>query len=148
MAINKVREQQSDWLVMVDNDQTCPQLLDIVAEANAAQLDVVNVACAIPAPENNQAVGINVQFCASGERVGNFSRIQLGGSGVMMIRSNVWSLMPSPLFIWDDVSGEDYNFCRMATASGFKLWTHGILAGHLKTVDITGLVSGIRPQPK
>ena len=137
MAITKAKETNVDWLVQIDNDQSCPQLLDILCEADAARLDIVSVACGA---EISGSVRLNVQLDPSGERNGNFLRIVQGGSGVLLLRRSVWERIPAPLFVWDDNLGEDVRFCQVASASGFKLWTHTSLAAHFHSVDLTSLV--------
>ena len=138
MAIAKAKELNADWLVQIDNDQSCPQLLNILSEADAARLDIVSVACG--GWSDNGSVVLNVQVIPNGERIGNFMRISRGGSGLLLIRRNVWDRIPAPLFVWDDVQGEDINFCALASASNFKLWTHVSLADHFHSTNLTAQV--------
>jgi hypothetical protein len=142
LAVDKAREAQADWLIQIDNDQTVNSPLDILAEANAASFDIVSVSCGILTAEG--AFRPNCDFAA--ETVGNFRRVTAAGAGVLLIRSAVWQKFPpkAALFEWSAAAGEDVHFCRLAQSAGFKLWTHASLAGHLKTVDLTPFLQGVR----
>jgi hypothetical protein len=132
------RAKQVDWLVQIDNDMTCPAVLSILTEANTAGLDIVSVAAGMIRSENVFKVNVSTPM----ERCGNFSRVNHAGAGILMIRSSVWSkLSGAPLFVWDNEVGEDGYFCRLANAADFKVWAHDRLAGHLKTTDITALLT-------
>jgi hypothetical protein len=140
-AIDKARAAQAAWLVMFDNDMTCNDPLGILAEAEAQSLDVVSVSAGISKAEGTYQP--NVDF--AGERRGNFMRVSNAGAGVLMIRSSVWSKLPNaPLFLWTAGCGEDVYFCQLVQAAGFRVWTHASLAGHLKTVDLSSLLCGVR----
>lgn len=141
VAIDKAREQQADWLIQIDNDMVCNDPLGILAEADALALDIVAVSAGISKAEGSYQPNVDL----AGERKGNFMRVSNAGAGVLMLRSSVWQKMPkAPLFVWSSEVGEDVYFARLAQAMGFTIWTHASLAGHLKTVDITSLLPGIR----
>jgi hypothetical protein len=142
LAVDRARERQVDWLVMLDNDVTCPNLLNILGEADSAGLDVVSVAYGINIGDGNAANhSFSVTLVDPREQCGNFLRINNCGAGVLMIRRTVWEkLATAPLFQWTQECGEDVYFARLVQAAGFKLWTHSSLAGHLHTTDITALV--------
>ena len=142
LAIEKAREKRADWCIQIDNDVTCNDPLDILAEADKAGLDIVTVSLGISKAEGTYQPNVDL----TGERCGRFMRVSNAGAGVLMIRSSVWGKLPSnaSLFLWTADCGEDVFFCRIAQGLGFKLWTHASLAGHLKTVDITGLLQGVR----
>jgi hypothetical protein len=137
LAVDKARDKQADWCVMIDNDMTCNDPLGILSEAIEQQLDVVAVSSGISKTEGSYQPNVDL----AGDRCGNFMRVSNAGAGVLMLRSSVWQKMPkAPLFLWTSDCGEDVYFCRLAQAAGFKLWTHASLAGHLKTVDIAALI--------
>jgi glycosyltransferase involved in cell wall biosynthesis len=141
IAIDKARDQHADWLIQIDNDMTCNDPLGILAEAGALALDIVAVSAGISKTEGTYQANVDL----AGERRGNFMRITNGGAGVLMVRSSVWQKMPkAPLFVWSSDCGEDVYFARLAQGFGFTIWTHASLAGHLKTVDISSLLPGIR----
>lgn len=141
IAIDKAREQQADWLIQIDNDMTIGDPLSILAEADALALDIVAVSAAISKAEGSYQANVDL----AGERRGNFMRVSSAGAGVLMLRSSVWQKMPkAPLFLWSSDCGEDVYFARLAQGFGFTIWTHASLAGHLKTVDISSLLPGIR----
>ena len=141
LAIDKARAEQADWCIQVDNDITCNDPLGILSEANAAGLDIVSVSAAISMGEGDYRPNVNL----TGERCGNFMLVTSAGAGVLMLRSSVWQKMPNaPLFVWSAETGEDTYFANLAQGLGFNLWTHASLAGHLKTVDLTPLLKGIR----
>jgi glycosyltransferase involved in cell wall biosynthesis len=142
LALDKAREQQADWCVMLDNDITCNDPLGILAEANAANLDIVSVGYGISMADGDFRPSVN--FAA--EYAGSFRRITAAGAGVLLIRSAVWQKFPpkAALFEWSAAAGEDVHFCRLAQSAGFKLWTHASLAGHLKTVDLSPFLQGVR----
>lgn len=141
LAIDKARAKQADWCVQIDNDMTCNDPLDILSEAHTLGLEIVAVSCGISMAENDYRPNVNLQ----GERCGNFMRVSNAGADVLMVKSAVWSKLPNgPLFVWSSACGEDVYFCRLAQAANFKLWTHASLAGHLKTVNLSSLLAGVR----
>ena len=141
VAIDKAREQNADFLIQIDNDMTCTDPLAILAEADALALDIVAVSAGISKGEGSYQPNVDL----AGERRGNFMRVSNAGAGVLILRSSVWQKMPkAPLFLYTAEVGEDVYFCRLAQGLGFTIWTHASLAGHLKTVDISSLLPGIR----
>jgi hypothetical protein len=142
LAVDKAREWKADWLVQIDNDQTINAPLTIIAEANAANLDIIAVGYGISMGDGDYRPSVN--FAA--EITGNFRRITAAGAGVLMLNSRVWQKFPkdAALFQWTADCGEDVFFCRLAQAAGFKMWAHNTLAGHLKTVDLSSLLQGVR----
>ena len=141
LAIDYARKKQADWCIQIDNDITIDNPLCMLSEAIAAGLDVVAVSAGICKTEGTYQPNVDL----AGERCGNFMRVTNAGAGVLMIRSAVWQKIPkAQLFVWTADCGEDTYFANFAQTLGFKLWTHASLAGHLKTVDITSLLRGVR----
>jgi hypothetical protein len=142
-AVVAARTKQFDWLLMVDNDQTLPTSpLDVIAEAGPQQ-DVVGLLAGCS--KDGRSFQLNCDFIP-GMTDGNFRAVSKIGSGVIMLRSSVWTRIPKgPWFTTqqsDDElrsfkQGEDLSFCDLARAAGLKLWTHRSDCGHLKTADVT-----------
>jgi len=138
------RAKQVDWLLMIDNDQTLPtNPLDIIAEATPQQ-DVIGLSCGCVSSDGH-SFRLNADFIP-GMADGNFMGVSKVGTGVMLLRSNVWTRIPKgPWFRTEQAEdelrsvkqGEDWHFCDLARAAGLKLWTHRRGCGHLKTVDVT-----------
>jgi len=135
LSVEKARQKQVDWCIQFDNDMMCNDPLGILAEAEAARLDIVALSAGIIG--TGGAIEPNVAF--AGERCGNFMRVSAAGAGVLMIHSRVWAALPK-LF---EGNHEDVHFCQIAQAAGFKVWTHASLAGHLHSVDLTAYLRGI-----
>jgi hypothetical protein len=85
---------------------------------------------------------------------GSFRLTGRGGGGVLVIRHDVWETVAAPWFLWvcndDELAtmrqGEDYYFFEKVQAAGFQTWRHdNVVAGHLKTVDVTRMVEGRIP---
>ncbi len=147
-----------DWLMMLDSDNV-PRgnPLDVIAAATPAHHIIgLPYGCHVfegqrrayrLAAESSQGAYIRPQDFTSPD---GFLAVPWVATGVMMIRSEVWTAMQGPCFAFtyanDDVAtpicGEDVSFCRLARSAGFKVWTHRQLAGHLKTTDITGIAVG------
>jgi glycosyltransferase involved in cell wall biosynthesis len=141
LAIDKAREKQADWCIQIDNDMTIADPLGILSDANAKALDIISVGAGISKIEGTYQANVDL----TRENCGNFMRITNAGAGVLMIRSSVWQKIPkATLFVWTADCGEDVYFANFVQTLGFKLWTHATLAGHLKTVDITSLLRGVR----
>lgn len=144
-AVKMARELDIDWLLMIDNDQDCRQLLDILAEAHAQRgVDIVSVATGTIQAGGTFTANVNV--IQPVQMNGKFARVDFAGTGVFMIRSNVLRTMPAGrLFQWnaDATEAEDQFFCRIAQTCGFSIWTHSSFASHYHTVDLTPLVPGI-----
>ena len=138
LAVQKARQKNAEWVVMVDNDMTVNDPLGILTEAIANHLDIVAVSAGILAA--NGAVEPNVAFHEGRERCGNFARLATAGAGVLLIRRPVWEALP----VLFEGNNEDTHFCKLAQGAGFKIWTHGSLAGHLHSIDLSQLVKGVR----
>jgi hypothetical protein len=143
VCVDKARKMKFDWLVMLDNDQVLSvSPLDIIARA----------------PKECAVIGFPIGYRAEGDNYGlnnriaeqEFSETEHLGGGVLIIRSHVWqAIRRGPWFKWTQGEGElmdqggcgeDVYFYRLARKHGFKLWLHHQPAGHLKTVDVTGMV--------
>lgn len=139
-CVTRARNQHSDWLVIVDADYTIADLMGIVDEARRLGVEIVSLA----AGSIQKDASFKVSVSAPGERLGNFSRVTMAGLGVLLLKSTVWGTSDGPLFESPSDCDENVAFFRAMQAAQFKIWTHGQLAGHLQTTDVTGLLEGVR----
>jgi hypothetical protein len=147
-TIALARDLKADWLISFDNDNYVDgNPLDVLAEADGK--DVIGLTYGVGGtlfPSSNE-----------GAIDGNFREepVWVGGA-MLIIRNAVWEKIPrGPWFRWEqprnellapDVAGcavdEIEPFCNLVRQHGFRVWTHRtVLAGHLKTVDITALAN-------
>jgi hypothetical protein len=153
VCVASAREQQVDWLIQVDNDQTLPvSPLDIIAECGPEQ-DVIGLSAGIRKGDDGRSFQFNTHnLSAPGIVDGKFLGVLHVGSGVLILRNSVWRTLPrGPWFRTiqrDDElrsveksGGEDWSFCDLARAAGLKLWTHRACSGHLKTTNLTALAA-------
>ena len=159
-ALQMARDNNPDALVQIDNDMVLPtQFGDVLSDAIASEKDVVGFPSARAllhgghvTPES-RIFARCVEALSPPERQGNcgeFVRARHVGTGVLIIRAEVWRRIPrGPWFKWlaaDDELlsprvAEDYYFCELAEKHGLSVWSHRSVAGHLKTIDITNVVS-------
>jgi len=158
-AMKQALDYNPDALCQIDNDMTLPaKFADILHESIVSEKDVVGLPSAralLPGgrvtPEARVYAGCVQALVPSGMSLGSgaFHETEYVGTGVMIIRSEVWRKIPrGPWFKWvaaDDelsspIQGEDYAFCDLVRSAGLKVWSHGTIAGHLKTIDITSLI--------
>ena len=152
VAFEMARVGNVDWLIMIDNDQDCRQLTEILYEAETTKgVDIVSVATGINDPGK---YALNVNLLRPVKMKGNFGQVDFGGTGVFLIRNNVINAFPKPqdgelvgmYFVWytDRNVSEDQYFCALAQAMGFNIWTHDSFAEHWHTTSLTKAVVGTR----
>ena len=143
-CVRLARDMQADFLVMVDNDMVLPMgFPNILYDVTHAAKPIVG----FPSARINHDGSISsLTPHDNGEKDGEFQRTGHVGSGLLILSSEVWRVMPrGPWFRWltnDDELlsrklSEDYAFCELAQAHGLQVWSHQSTAGHLKTSDIT-----------
>jgi hypothetical protein len=151
-TINLARSMKADWLISFDNDNCLDcNPLDIIEEAGNDK-DVIGLTCGVGCvPECRHFPSHN-----HGVIDGSFREEKTVGGGVLMVHRRVWEQIPrGPWFRWQhadnellapDVGAVDEvtSFCNLVKQHGFRVWTHrSILAAHLKTEDLTKLVSAL-----
>jgi hypothetical protein len=144
MSVIQARACNAEWLVQIDNDIVPPSnLLTILHDAIISGKQVVGLGRGAQFDGGELKVLPN----DNGQKDGDFQITGCVAGGVFLINAEVWRNIPGPWFRWvtnEDESlswklSEDYYFCELIQKHGFKLWTHQCLAGHRKTVDITGV---------
>jgi hypothetical protein len=136
-----------DYLCMVDNDMVLPgNFGHILHEAIASGKAVVGLKAGAFCWTGND---LRMLSCHDNGQVdGNFRRTGVVGGGCLIISSQVWKTIPKgPWFRWvvnDDEwcstkTSEDLFFCELVQEHGLEVWTHKTAAGHLKTIDLTGI---------
>lgn len=154
-AVKEAKDRDADWLVMIDNDIAPPfELADAIAKA-----PFIGDIIALPyfvILENTRLLlcvgmldenGTMKPYLPGELPAGGWSRIEMAGTGCMIISRKVLSRMTAPVFelILDAVEGqkmsEDLVFTRRATKEGFTIWTNpDLMCGHYRTCDV-GLFS-------
>jgi hypothetical protein len=154
MTIVAARQINADWLISFDNDNFVPgefNPLDIIAAAGEDK-HVIGLQSGVGNGEEYKIF----PYTNHGAADGPFREEECVGGGVLMVRKTVWQkIKRGPWFRWQHVDsetlapapgvrGEDGYFCHLARQHGFKVWTHQHLAGHYRTVDLTGMVCNRR----
>ncbi len=133
-------EEGADWLLMVDDDQAfAPDALERLLSHN---VDIVAALCL----RRSEPYG---PFCFSEEKDGIYRTLDLAhcppeltsvaavGTGMMLIRRNVFETLPEPWFTITPNSGEDMLFCKEARRAGFEIYCDlGCPIGHLTTTSV------------
>ena len=159
-TIQAARQIGAEWLISFDNDNFVEgngNPLDIIASAGPEQ-HVIGLTYGVSKGDRS----FELFPCASGATDGAFRETESVAGGVLMVRNTVWQNIPrGPWFRWQhadnellelDAStcGEDVYFCRLVRQHGMRVWTHEQMAGHYRSVDLTGMVCSldqIRPKP-
>lgn len=148
-GVREAIARDADWLVMIDNDIAPPfELADAIAKAPFIG-DIIALPYFVMLERGlllcvgKLEDGIMKPY-APGELPANgWSRIEMAGTGCMIISRKVLSEMTQPVFeILTDAEigqkmSEDLVFTRRATKEGFTIWTNpDLMCGHYRTSDL------------
>jgi hypothetical protein len=133
-------ELDAEWLLMIDDDQTFAP--DSLAQLLSHEKDIVAALCL----RRSEPYG---PFCFSEEHEGIYraldlrehdavlTRVAAVGTGMMLIRRNVFETIKKPWFTITPNSGEDMLFCKEARRAGFEIYCDlGCPIGHLTTTAV------------
>ena len=146
----KARESNVDFLIQLDSDITLPEhFADVLSDVISRNLDVVGLGYALFGAVAKDKWAICPPISA-GIFGNEYREVGSVPAGILIIRSAVWQQVPGPWFKYewkaDEIASrqmdEDMYFCELAGKFGFKVWTHNDVAGHLKTVDMSGVITG------
>lgn len=162
LCVAKARSWDASYLMMVDSDMTLPDTFaDVLDAAISRELEVVGLPYALfnacggkkrwaIIPDVNsgiQTFGILPPMEDGFREVGGVA------GGVLIIRNDVWRKLRGPWFLYefnnDELASkrvdEDFHFAELCRENGIKVWVHDDTAGHLKTANITGIITGDVP---
>jgi|HubBroStandDraft_2_1064218.scaffolds.fasta_scaffold222286_2 hypothetical protein len=153
MCVADARERGAAAMCMIDNDNVPPYNFgDILHDAISTRKAVVMLSYGVFL---HGAGGPEIIPGDNGPKEGNFRVTGCAGTGVTILSSEVWRVLPrGPWFKWltndDEMQsrqlGEDYYFCELVQQHGMKVWTHHYArAGHLKTWNVTGMAALRKP---
>jgi hypothetical protein len=141
-----MKDNEADWLCMVDNDMALPDnLLDTLKDA-PADADII-----VPTFYMWDQGSLKLTLCWGMENVeSGYARLTPGfheltkcGTGVIFIKPHVLRAMEYPYFkyVYNGDCGlegtEDIQFCLQARAKGFKIYgSTAVKVGHYHSVDI------------
>jgi len=151
-TIKIARDYKFDWLISFDNDNFMPvgTPLDVIAAAGVQQ-SVIGLSYGVKSHDSSYAM---FPPRTNYKNDGAFLEVPAVGGGILMVNRKVWEKIPTgPWFRWNPGTdtetldrgnggyGEDVHFCRLVQEKGFRVWTHReLMAGHYRTVDLTGMV--------
>lgn len=150
--VKNALQAEATHVCFIDSDMYFPPLL--VKELLAHDVDIVACNCVtkqIPANptarvESSKPAGdlVYQQHQDPDQRLKKVWRV---GTGVMMIKTDVFRNIPSPWFpitydptVTGDYVGEDWNFCANAIKAGYDVWVDTELSdaiGHIGTMIYT-----------
>lgn len=153
-TIHLARQIKADWLVSLDND-IVPYVppLDVIAKAGDRQ--VIGTVYGIGS--TGQGAGYRMFPPDVQANRPEFQEVPEVGGGCLIIHRSVWEQIPKgPWFRWvpdenellapgPGLLTEDVYFCQLVHRHGIKVWAYQ-LAGHLRTMDVTGVVCTMGPR--
>ena len=145
-SIELARTGHFDWLLLLDADQSfASNPLDVLTQCGDKRI------IGIPSAFVNLGPGQPIHANTSGvlSQSGEFVEFRAVGSGVLFIHSSVWQSIEQPLFaakykgLGEIDVPEDFAFCDLARAHGFRVWATVQTAHHFHTTDTTGQAAAL-----
>jgi len=132
-AVAQARDKFSDWLLMLDNDQSFTRdPLEILAAAGDKQ--IIGLPSIMISLSEKQGKPVLIPNMAGALGVdGRFLEVTHIGTGGLFVHRAIWETIPGPWFRTvpcDDElltlkTSEDWFFCDRVREHGFKVWIHG-----------------------
>lgn len=149
MFCKSLKDNEADWLCMVDNDMALPDnLMDAIKDA-PEDADIV-----VPTFYMWDQGNLKLTLCWGMDGVpSGYARLDPGyhqltkcGTGVIFIKPHVFKALDYPYFRYlydgdgNQTGTEDIQFCLDATKKGFKIYgTTAVKVGHYRSMELGSL---------
>ena len=154
-CVKAARERKCTHVCFIDTDQTFPR--DTLHRLLLADKDIIGCNIATKTiPASPTARGFDKQPIFTDADSPQYEEVWRLGCGIMLVKIGVWDKLG--LNTWEilwkeelqDYQGEDWRFCELAQAAGYKIWVDHKLSdeiGHVGDFKFThSEVGEIRPE--